>query len=58
MRLTAIAAASAVALGALLGGGTPTADAQAPQTAQQRIVASAPSTDMIVAETDDNNGNG
>ena len=56
MRFTPIAAASALALGVLLGGITVSSGADAPETAQQRTVASAVSTSGAVL--DDNNGNG
>ncbi|MFD1659634.1 hypothetical protein ACFSL4_15895 [Streptomyces caeni] len=57
MRFAPVAAASVIALGALLGGFTVSSDAAAPGTAQQRTVAFASSTDLIVSGTD-NNGNG
>ncbi|MEV2213886.1 hypothetical protein AB0H86_20995 [Streptomyces sp. NPDC050997] len=58
MRLAPVAAASVIAFGALLGGFTASSDADAPETVQQRTVAFAPSTDVTVLETPDNNGNG
>ncbi|MET8249442.1 hypothetical protein ABZV31_36825 [Streptomyces sp. NPDC005202] len=57
MRFAPIAAASVIALGALVGGFTASSDADAPGTAQQRTVALASSTDLTVTGTD-NNGNG
>ena len=57
MRVTPIAAASVIALGALLGGFTTSSDA--PATAvQQRTVAFASLTDAVLLGTGDNNGNG
>ncbi|MFD3586364.1 hypothetical protein [Streptomyces sp. NPDC058683] len=58
MRFTPIAAASVIALGALLGGFTTSSDAGAQGTVQQRAVAAASSTEAIVFGTTDNNGNG
>lgn len=58
MRLTPVAAASALVLGVLLGGFTTSADTDAPQTVQQHTVAFAASTNVAVLETADNNGNG
>lgn len=57
MRVTPIAAASVIALGALLGGITASSDATAPESVQQRTAASAPLTAVTVAGRD-NNGNG
>ena len=50
--------ASAIALGALLGGFTASSDADAPETVQQRTVTFASLTDVVVLKTSDNNGNG
>jgi hypothetical protein len=57
MRVIPIAA-SVIALGAFLGGLTASVDADAPETVQQRTVAFAPSTDVVVPGLRDNNGNG
>ncbi|MEW2512428.1 hypothetical protein [Streptomyces sp. NPDC046870] len=57
MRFAPVAAASVIALGALLGGFTASSDAAAAGKAQQRTVALASPTDLTVSETD-NNGNG
>ncbi|WP_167450045.1 hypothetical protein [Streptomyces hyaluromycini] len=56
MRFAPMAAASGIALGALLGGFTTSSDAHAPGTVQQRTVAS--STETVLFGTTDNNGNG
>ncbi|WP_328451121.1 hypothetical protein OG780_23230 [Streptomyces sp. NBC_00386] len=56
MRFAPVAAASAIALGTLLGAFTASSDAGVPTTVQQRTVASASLTDMV--ELADNNGNG
>ncbi|MGD9483569.1 hypothetical protein WDH52_09955 [Streptomyces sp. TRM70308] len=57
MHFAPVAAASVIALGAVVGGFT--ASSSAPErTVQQRTVVSAPVTDTIVLGTDDNNGNG
>ena len=58
MRFAPVAAASVIALGALLGGFTASTDASASETVQQRTAASAPVTNVIVHGTTDNNGNG
>lgn len=55
-RFAPVAAASAIALGALLGGVTASSDA--PETVRQPTVASASLTDVVLLETGDNNGNG
>jgi hypothetical protein len=57
MRFAPLAAASVIALGALLVGVTASSDAAAPGTAQQRTVAIASVPDLTVSGTD-NNGNG
>lgn len=58
MSFTPIAAASAIALGALLGGLTVSSGANALGSVQQHTAAFAPSTDVAVPGTGDNNGNG
>jgi hypothetical protein len=57
MRFAPVAAASAIALGVLLGGFTASFDAAAPGTVQQRTAAFASSTDQALSGSD-NNGNG
>lgn len=59
MRFAPVAAASVIALGALLGGLTASSAAAAPEkTVQQRTAASAPVTDLVAFGPGDNNGNG
>ncbi|MGW5271532.1 hypothetical protein ACWEQP_02880 [Streptomyces sp. NPDC004044] len=57
MRVTS-AAATVIALGVLLGGFTASAAADAPGTARQRTVASAPSSTGPVSGPLDDHGNG
>ncbi|MEU3859327.1 hypothetical protein AB0F03_18440 [Streptomyces sp. NPDC028722] len=57
MRFAPIAAASALALGVLLGGFTVSSAAAAPGTSQQRTVAFVSPADVTASGTD-NNGNG
>ncbi|MFE5818088.1 hypothetical protein [Streptomyces sp. NPDC056479] len=57
MRATPIAA-SALALGALLGGFTASSDADAPESVQQRTVAAGSATGGVVLAHRGNNGNG
>ncbi|MFD7876772.1 hypothetical protein ACFV5G_22135 [Streptomyces sp. NPDC059766] len=57
MRFAPVAAASVIALGALVGGFATSSDTAAPATAQQRTVAFASSADLPLSGTD-NNGNG
>ncbi|GAA0438376.1 hypothetical protein [Streptomyces luteireticuli] len=52
------AAASVIALGALLGGFATSSATAAPETAQQRTVAFAAVADVTVPQSGDNNGNG
>lgn len=59
MRFAPVAAASVIALGAVLGGFTASTDADAPEPVNERTVASAPTGGLVVlGGTGDNNGNG
>ncbi|MFB7330341.1 hypothetical protein [Streptomyces adustus] len=58
MRFAPVAAASVIALGALVGGITTSSDTAAPAPAQQRTVALASSADLLPLSGTDNNGNG